>query len=114
MEIFLVKCFPWFTKNKYAQSFGEMYNCWANGNVDEILEEECNQIYELPEELQDDYEDYMNIMLYDRNKGMADKASQFLNEGKNYLFMVGSLHYAGDKGVDDLLTEMGYTVEKLS
>lgn len=100
--------------DEYAQSFGEMYNCWANGNVDEILEEEYTQADELPEELKDDYEDYMNTMLYNRNKGMADKASQFLNEGKNYLFMVGSLHYAGEKGVDDLLAEMGYTVEKLS
>ncbi|MBO5105021.1 MAG: TraB/GumN family protein, partial [Ruminococcus sp.] len=68
----------------------------------------------LPADLQDDYADYMDVMLYNRNKGMADKASEFLKEGKNYLFMVGSAHYAGDRGVDDLLEEMGYTVEKIS
>lgn len=100
--------------DEYAESLGELYDNWAEGNVDEMLDNEIEEIEELPEELKDDYEDYMNVMLYNRNKGMADKASEYLKEGKNYLFMVGSMHYAGDKGVDDLLTEMGYTVEKVS
>ncbi len=100
--------------DEYAESLGELYDCWAKGEVDPMLDEETEEIEELPEDLKDDYEDYMDIMLYNRNKGMAEKASEFLKEGKNYMFMVGSAHYAGDKGVDDLLTEMGYTVEKVS
>lgn len=97
-----------------AESLGELYNCWATGNVDEMLENELEETEELPEDLKDDYADYMDIMLYNRNKGMAEKASEYLKDNKNYLFMVGSLHYAGDKGVDDLLAEMGYTVEKIA
>ncbi|MDE6101604.1 MAG: TraB/GumN family protein [Ruminococcus sp.] len=100
--------------NEYAENLGELYDLWASGNIDPIIEEDAKEIEELPDDLKDDYEDYMNIMLYDRNKGMAEKASEFLKEGKNYLFMVGSAHYAGDRGVDDLLEEMGYTVEKVS
>lgn len=100
--------------DEYAEELGELYNCWAKGDVDPMLDEETETIEELPEDLRDDYADYMDIMLYNRNKGMAEKASEFLKEGKNYLFMVGSAHYAGDKGVDDLLTGMGYTVEKIS
>lgn len=98
----------------YAEDFGELYNLWAKGDVDPMLEEEMDDVDDLPADLQDDYADYMDVMLYNRNKGMADKASEFLKEGKNYLFMVGSAHYAGDRGVDDLLEEMGYTVEKIS
>ena len=97
----------------YAESLGELYNSWAKGDVETMLEEDLEEVDELPDELKDDYDDYMDIMLYNRNKGMADKASEFLKEGKNYFFMVGSAHYAGDKGVDDLLEEMGYKVEKI-
>ncbi|MDE5770709.1 MAG: TraB/GumN family protein [Ruminococcus sp.] len=100
--------------DEYAENLGELYNLWAKGDVDPMLEDELGEVDELPEDLKDDYEDYIDAMLYNRNKGMAEKASEFLKDGKNYLFMVGSAHYAGDKGVDDLLEEMGYTVEKIS
>lgn len=98
----------------FAESLGELYDAWATGEVDIMLDEEEDEIDDLPDDLKDDYTDYMYIMLYNRNKGMADKASEFLKDGKNYLFMVGSMHYSGDKGVDDMLSEMGYTVEKIS
>ncbi len=100
--------------NEYAESLGELYDLWAKGDVDPMIEDELEEVEELPDDLKDDYADYMDVMLYNRNKGMAEKASEFLKDGKNYLFMVGSAHYAGDKGVDDLLEEMGYTVEKIS
>lgn len=98
----------------YAEELAELYDLWAAGDVDPMLDEDMDEMDELPPDLVDDYEDYMDVMLYNRNKGMAEKASEFLKDGKNYLFMVGSAHYAGDKGVDDLLAEMGYTVEKIS
>ncbi|MDE6427293.1 MAG: TraB/GumN family protein [Ruminococcus sp.] len=97
----------------FAEDLAELYNLWAIGDIDPMLDDELEEMDELPEDLVDDYEDYMDIMLYNRNQGMAEKASEFLKDGKNYLFMVGSAHYAGDKGVDDILAEMGYTVEKI-
>lgn len=97
----------------YAEDLAELYNLWAVGDVDPMLDENMDEMDELPEDLTDDYEEYMNTILFNRNKVMAERASEFLKDGKNYLFMVGSAHYAGDKGVDDLLAEMGYTVEKL-
>lgn len=94
-----------------AQAFADQYNAWASGDVDALAEE--SEEDELPDELLDDYADYMDIMLYDRNEGMAQKASEYLKNGDNYFFMVGSMHFAGDRGVDDLLEDMGYTVEKI-
>jgi len=100
------------SREELAEQLGEMYDCWASGDIDEFIDLE-DPGDDLPEELLDDHAEYMRIMLFDRNKGMADAAESYLKDGKNYLFMVGSLHFAGDKGVDDLLAERGYTVERI-
>ncbi len=95
-----------------AGSFGELYNFWADGDIDALMtiEEEMEQ---LPKDLRDDYEDYYDIMLFDRNEGMADRAAEFIRNGDNYFFMVGAMHFAGDRGVDDLLEDMGFNVERV-
>lgn len=99
----------------YAEDLANLYNVWASGSGEimeevEKLEEDAE---ELPEDLKDDEEAYNKIMLTDRNHGMAEKASEYLKEGKNCLFMVGAAHYGGEEGVDNLLEDMGYTVEKI-
>ena len=96
--------------DELAEEFAQQYNSWASGDIDALAEDADE--YELPDELLDDYADYMDVILYDRNRGMAEKAAEFLENGDNYFFMVGSMHFAGDRGVDDLLAEMGYTVER--
>ena len=93
------------------ESVAELYNLWAKGDVDGMLKLEEED--EIPDELKKDYADYENISIYERNKGMAEKASEYIKDGKNYFFMVGALHFSGDKGVDDLLEDMGYKVERV-
>ena len=96
---------------EYTKQFAKMYDAWASGNVDDLTEEEEDE--DMPEDLEDDYADYMDIILYKRNEGMAEKAVEYLKNGNNYFFMVGSAHFAGDKGVDDILKEKGYIVERV-
>ena len=95
-----------------AQSLGQLYDMWATGDM-EGLDKLSNDTEGIPEYLLDDAEAYYDIMLYNRNEGMADKAAEFIENGKNYFFMVGVLHFAGDRGVTALLEDMGYTVERL-
>lgn len=57
---------------------------------------------------------YNQIMVYDRNKVMADKAAELLESGKNVLFVVGAAHFPGDKGIIKLLEQKGYTVTQTS
>ena len=61
----------------------------------------------------DDIAQYMDMTYYSRNTVMAEKAAEFIRNGNNVFFMVGVSHFAGDKGIPALLTDMGYTVEKL-
>lgn len=99
--------------NDFAESYSELYNMWAKGSGDIPIDMDTD-LEELPDDLKDDYEVYVNIILDDRNQYMAEKASSYIKEDKNCLFMVGAAHYSGANGVDDLLEKMGYTVEKLS
>lgn len=96
----------------YTKEFAELYNAWASGDIDKLDEEDDEE--NLPEDLEDDYADYMDVILYKRNKGMAEKAEEYLKNGDKYFFMVGSAHFAGDKGVDDILKDKGYTVERVA
>lgn len=95
-----------------AESLGKLYDLWASGKIDE-MEEFSDESADIPEDLLDDYEEYNEKILYSRNKGMADKAAEFLENGDNYFFMVGAMHFTGSRGVDDLLEDKGYTVERL-
>ncbi len=99
--------------DEFAESYAELYNGWAVGDGELSLDSDID-VDELPEDLKDDHEDYMKIMLDNRNQNMAEKAAQYLTEGKKCLYMVGTGHYSGENGVDNLLEDMGYTVEKVS
>ena len=54
-----------------------------------------------------------DLVLKDRNVGMAKKAEELIDSGKVYTIAVGSLHYAGDDSVIKLLEADGYTVKQL-
>lgn len=99
--------------DSYAKSYSALYDLWSAGSGD-ILFDMDNDVDSLPEDLKDDYEVYVKLLLDDRNQYMAEKASGYIKEGANCLFMVGAAHYSGDNGVDNLLESMGYTVEKIA
>lgn len=97
----------------YVETLGKMYNSWAIGDEEGLTEEQEEELEDIPEDLVDDYEQYNDTLLTKRNKQMAERASEFIKEGKNYFFMVGTLHYSGEEGVEDLLRSMGYEVERV-
>ncbi len=97
----------------FAESYSELYNPWSKGDG-EIPFDEADDVDELPEDLLDDYAAYKKILLTDRNKGMADRATELIKGDKTVFFMVGAAHYSDVDGVDNLLEEMGFTVEKIA
>ncbi|MBR4626261.1 MAG: TraB/GumN family protein [Ruminococcus sp.] len=95
-----------------AESYAQIYDCWASGEIDGLADS-YQDMENVPDELMDDYKDYIKVILTDRNSVMADRAAEFLSEGTNCFFMVGAMHFSGSRGVDDLLAEKGYTVERI-
>lgn len=55
---------------------------------------------------------YMGILLYDRNKRWAEQIPEQAHE-MSTLFAVGAGHLGGDKGVINLLRQQGFTVKPL-
>lgn len=92
-----------------ADSNNALYESWKHGEVIGDTDSE-----EIPEEYKADYEAYNKAILTDRNVGMADKAEQYMNDGKKVFFMVGTAHMYGDDGIVSLLKQRGYTVERVS
>lgn len=87
----------------------ELYEQWKHGEAITDTDDE-----DIPAEYKEDYEKYCQAMLTDRNEGMADRAEEYMNDGKKVFFMVGAAHMYGDDGIVQLLTDRGYKVERMS
>lgn len=57
-------------------------------------------------------EKFNDVVLYDRNKGMANKIEEYLQTDKIYFVVVGLGHYIGEKSVIEILKDQGYTVNR--
>lgn len=101
--------------DSYGEENDKLYAAWLDGNYDTIL------AMVLEEDDEGDYteeqialiEAYNKAMIDDRNVGMAEVALGYLAEGKTVFFAVGTGHMVGDKGLVQLLTDAGCTVERV-
>lgn len=100
-------------KAEFEADFMELYNLWATGDVEGYLAADAESMEGYPEELMADYQVYSDLMLTQRNIGMAEKAAEYIENGDNIFYMVGFAHFCGEGSVIDLLAEQGYTVERI-
>lgn len=104
-----------------VKQMAELYNAWASGDLDKTLELagydetaiDLSDTDDIPDELLKEASEYNKILLDDRNKVMVDRAEEFMRNGNNYFYMVGTLHYLGENGIISLLENDGYTVERV-
>lgn len=91
----------------------ELVQAWKSGNVEEYIEnsfEEADEVGLSNEE----YEQLLDLLLYKRNKSMAEGLAKQFEQGKNVFAVVGAAHYGGDKSVNHYLEELGYKVERVT
>jgi len=60
-------------------------------------------------------EKFMQVLLYDRNRLMAQRIESLLKEHptKRYLFAFGVMHFLGEKSVAEYLKDKGYSVSRV-
>lgn len=94
----------------------KMIDLWMSGRAKDFEEyvrgtEEAD-MEELSDREKELYREYNQIVLTDRNVGMADKVEELLKDGRTCFYVVGAAHYFGEDGIIDLLVQRGYTVKK--
>ena len=87
----------------------EMQDYWRNGDDDKVLKIFHYYAREkTPEGLR-----FARVLLYDRNRRMAERLGLVARYTGRYFVVTGALHLVGEKSILSYLTEAGFTVERL-
>ena len=98
---------------EYQEQLYEMLDSWKSGDLERekaSLEEDYSDLSE--EEIKI-VEAYNKKILDDRNVKMIEKAEKMIENGMTVLYVVGNAHVVGKNGLIDVLTEKGYSIERI-
>ena len=59
------------------------------------------------------YEEIYDRLFYERNENMSERIKTFLESKGTYFVVIGAGHLVGERGIPQLLTEVGYRIERL-
>ena len=97
--------------NTYEQDLQQLIDIYKSGNVDDLLD----VLFETDAAMSVEEEAYMEALNDNRNYGMAEEITKFLESGEDqtYFVIVGSLHLILEPHVISILEEEGYEVEHI-
>lgn len=84
------------------QEYEEMIDAWKRGELEPLREMLFREAEKFP--------DLMDLFLFDRNLAWMPRLEQMLTKGEKVMVLVGTGHFAADKGLLKLLEQRGYTV----
>lgn len=90
-----------------AEALLEMYEYYRYGALEYFEAVRA----EIPEAYDGLGAEFYQRLLLKRDIGMTDAIEQYFAEGKSVFYVVGLLHFVGEGGIIDLLTQRGYAVE---
>lgn len=91
-----------------------MMDLWASGDEQAFADFLANDDQNMTADEKEIYKEYKQIMITDRNLSMADWAENALSSGDEVFIVVGAAHVIGEGALADLLTQRGYTVERIA
>ncbi len=77
------------------------------------LQQDLDKLDKLMQQSDVGMNEYMDLMLYDRNRRWVAQMPEIMNDPGGTLFAVGAGHLPGEEGVLNLLKKAGYTVRPL-
>nr|WP_236782547.1 TraB/GumN family protein [Allobacillus saliphilus] len=95
----------------YEKDLRQLIDIYKTGNVDELLD----VLFETDAAMSVEEEAYMEALNDNRNYGMAEEITKFLESGEDqtYFVIVGSLHLILEPHVVSILEDEGYEVEHI-
>lgn len=99
-------------KKEFISGTKKIIDAYYNGNTN-YFDNEQNLILDQLEQMKDNekMENYLNVLLYNRNIFMKDTLINSINSSKHDFIGVGCRHLYGRKGIIQLLKDDGYLVE---
>jgi uncharacterized protein YbaP (TraB family) len=90
---------------KVESSMDALIDAWRHGDTESLESDLLREIRKYPEIYQ--------TLVVRRNEDWVKQIVELLDDGQNYLIIVGAMHLIGDSGVPALMREKGYPVEQL-
>jgi uncharacterized protein YbaP (TraB family) len=78
---------------------------WRSGDIDHLEQTLLNDLYGYPE--------LYDTIVADRNRLWVDTIDDLLDDGEDYLVIVGALHLVGEDGVPRLLEQRGIRITQM-
>ena len=88
-------------------STAELYRSWST--FDEAALSELELFEEIPDGLEAQCDEMLELMYNSRQRDMAQKAIDYLQNGKDLFLFVGAAHFYIGEDIITLLTDAGYT-----
>lgn len=106
LQIYLLKSSVETDYGVLKEQMKGLYTAWSKGDCAEL--ERMLYEDEVPENLQDEYDFYFAQMYENRQKAMAEKIAEYLENGEKVFVAVGAMHYVATPDILDLLGEQGF------
>ncbi|MBQ7800780.1 MAG: TraB/GumN family protein [Oscillospiraceae bacterium] len=115
LQEYLLKDTLNYTSLEYGAETTDLYEKWCAGDEAVLREALTEDLSELTAEELPLYEEYNKAMNTDRNEGMLEAATEYLESGETVFYAVGLAHLLDStNGLVDALRAAGYTVELVS
>jgi len=90
------------------QELKSMIDAWESGDTETL-----QSIMKKSTSGDSDMSTVYEKLITERNRNMAGKIEEYLEDDETYFIIVGAGHLVGEKGIINLLKEKGYTVKQL-
>lgn len=114
LQVMLLEEAIGYTVAEYCAEVQTLYELWCAGDESALREKLAEESAEFTEEERVLYEEYVDAMIIQRNEGMLDVASSYLESGDTVFYAVGLAHLLQENGLVDTLRDAGYTVEQVT
>ena len=91
--------------NTYSELLEGLFTAWKKGDTKEL-----SNILFKSDELNAEYQAFLDKLLNERNIEMADKIEKMFKEGGTYFVIIGAGHLIGKDSIIDRLKKKGYTI----
>jgi uncharacterized protein YbaP (TraB family) len=98
------------TKSQNRDFIEESLNAYLQGDLDRLMSYLMSYMKD-----NEFYDQLLDRLIDQRNHKMAESIHRLANENpsEKYFFAIGAGHFWGDNGINVLLQEKGYTIEKI-